>query len=84
MRAVDLIGYLPGEPSDGSKTSQPATFWATRDFTQDRRLARLGPGARREALFWAAHLLLRVWLTFGLQPVGRRDEAWLKKGLPCS
>ncbi len=26
----------------------------------------------------------RVWLTFGLQPVGHRDEAWLKRGLPCS
>jgi hypothetical protein len=26
----------------------------------------------------------RVWLTFGLQPVGHRDEAWLKKGLPSS
>ncbi|CAN5896612.1 hypothetical protein BH20ACT6_BH20ACT6_17770 [soil metagenome] len=26
----------------------------------------------------------RVWLTFGLLPVGHRDEAWLKKGLPCS
>ena len=25
-----------------------------------------------------------VWLTFGLRPVGHRDEAWLKKGLPCS
>ena len=25
-----------------------------------------------------------VWLTFGLHPVGHRDEAWLKKGLPCS
>lgn len=25
-----------------------------------------------------------VWLTFGLHPVGCRDEAWLKKGLPCS
>jgi hypothetical protein len=27
---------------------------------------------------------LRVWLTSGLQPVGHRDEAWLKRGLPCS
>ena len=26
----------------------------------------------------------RVWLTSGLQPVAHRDEAWLKKGLPCS
>jgi len=25
-----------------------------------------------------------VWLTIGLRPVGHRDEAWLKKGLPCS
>jgi len=27
---------------------------------------------------------MRVWLTFGLMPDGHRDEAWLKKGLPCS
>jgi hypothetical protein len=27
---------------------------------------------------------LWVWLTIGLQPAGHRDEAWLKKGLPCS
>jgi hypothetical protein len=25
-----------------------------------------------------------VWLSFGLRPVGHRDEAWLKRGLPCS
>jgi hypothetical protein len=25
-----------------------------------------------------------VWLAIGLRPVGHRDEAWLKKGLPCS
>ncbi len=25
-----------------------------------------------------------VWLTFGLQLAGTADEAWLKKGLPCS
>jgi hypothetical protein len=25
-----------------------------------------------------------VWLTSGLQPAGRRDEAWLKRGLPSS
>lgn len=25
-----------------------------------------------------------VWLAFGLRPAGHRDEAWLKKGLPCS
>jgi hypothetical protein len=25
-----------------------------------------------------------VWLTIGLRLAGRRDEAWLKKGLPCS
>jgi hypothetical protein len=27
---------------------------------------------------------VQVWLTSGLQPAGHRDEAWLKKGLPCS
>ena len=27
---------------------------------------------------------LLVWLTIGLRPAGHRDEAWLKKGLPCS
>ena len=37
-----------------------ASIWATRDFLQDRRLARLGPGARRDALFWAAHPCLGV------------------------
>ncbi len=25
-----------------------------------------------------------VWLSFGLRPAGHRDEAWLKRGLPCS
>ncbi len=25
-----------------------------------------------------------VWLTFGLQSVGRRGEAWLERGLPSS
>lgn len=25
-----------------------------------------------------------VWLATGLRPAGHRDEAWLKKGLPCS
>jgi len=25
-----------------------------------------------------------VWLISGLLPAGHRDEAWLKKGLPCS
>jgi hypothetical protein len=25
-----------------------------------------------------------VWLTIGLQPAERGDEAWLKKGLLCS
>jgi hypothetical protein len=25
-----------------------------------------------------------VWLTIGLRPADHRDEAWLKKGLPCS
>ena len=24
-----------------------------------------------------------VWLTIGLRPVGHRDEAWLRKGLPA-
>jgi len=61
-----------------------AALWATRDFPQDRRLARLGPGARWAALFWAAHPCPRVWLTSGLRPVGHRDEAWLKRGLPSS
>ena len=60
-----------------------ASLWATRESLQGRCLARLGPGARRDALFWAAHPLA-VWLTSGLQLAGHRDEAWLKKGLPCS
>ncbi len=51
---------------------------------QDRCLARLGPGVRREALHAAAHLCFLVWLSFGLQSVGHRDEAWLERGLPSS
>jgi hypothetical protein len=39
-------------------------FWA-RDFRQDRCLARLGSGARRDALFWAARPSW-VWLSTGL------------------
>lgn len=31
----------------------------------------------------AAHPI-RVWLSSGLRPVGHRDEAWLKRGLPSS
>ena len=57
--------------------------WATRDFLQGRRLARLGLGTRRDALKWAAHRSL-VWLFCGLLLAECRDEAWLKKGLPCS
>ena len=53
------------------------------DWRQDRCLARLGPGVRREALHAAAHPA-RVWLSFGLQSVGHRDEAWLERGLPSS
>jgi hypothetical protein len=58
--------------------------WATRYSLHGRCLARLGLGARRDALNWAAHRLRWVWLTTGLLPAGCRDEAWLKKGLPCS
>jgi hypothetical protein len=36
------------------------------------------------ALIWAAHPVFRVWLNSGLHPAGCRDEAWHKKGLPCS
>jgi hypothetical protein len=53
------------------------------DCQQDRCLARLGPGVRREALLAAAHQLM-VWLSSGLQSVGHRDEAWLERGLPSS
>jgi hypothetical protein len=71
--------YRPCDPCDGPT----ASIWATRGSLQDRCQARLGLGARRAALFWAAHPV-RVWLTFGLRPAGRRDEAWLKRGLPSS
>ena len=57
---------------------------ATRDSLQDRCLARLGLGARRVRSHLGCPPGLRVWLTSGLRPVGHRDEAWLKKGLPCS
>jgi hypothetical protein len=55
-----------------------------RDFTQDRRLARLGPGVRRDALSIGCPPMLWTWLSSGLRLVGHRDEAWLKRGLPCS
>lgn len=51
---------------------------------QDRCLARLGLGDRRAALFAAAHRL--GWcgsLSVCVPPI-IVDEAWLKKGLPCS
>jgi hypothetical protein len=28
--------------------------------------------------------MLWTWLSSGLRLVGHRDEAWLKRGLPCS
>lgn len=52
------------------------------DRLQDRCPARLGLGARRNALFWAARP--RVRLYFGLRTAVCCDEAWLKRGLPCS
>ena len=63
----------------------PAFDWRLLDDCRHGRcLARLGPGARRDALQAAAHHVRTVWLTIGMQPAGHRDEAWLKKGLPCS
>lgn len=42
-------------------------------------------GARRDALFWAAHQRYRCGsLSVCCPPKHRLDEAWLKKGLPCS
>ena len=66
------------------KAASAASFWATRGFPQDRRLARLGLGARREALYWAAHLRAGVALFRSAARRVTADEAWLKKGLPCS
>ena len=54
------------------------------DFTQDRCLARLGPGVRRDALDRGCPPGCWVWLSSGLRPAGHRDEAWLKRGLPSS
>ena len=48
---VSAIEYSLSGKGSGSQ-------WATRDLRQDRRLARLGSGARRGALQWAAHPLL--------------------------
>jgi hypothetical protein len=61
--AAAPIASVPGVPGAWRgfdhrqwRSAELATsIWATRDFPQDRRLARLGPGARRAALFWAAH-----------------------------
>ncbi len=71
-------------PSRLNRSGKPCHLQAaTRRLRQDRRLARLGPGVRREALHAAAHQVL-VWLSIGLQSVGHRDEAWLERGLPSS
>jgi len=35
-------------------------------------------------LYFGLPTCLRVWLYFGLRTAGRRDEAWLKRELPCS
>ena len=42
------------------------------DFDQDRCQARLGPGVRRNARFWAAHLDLGCGSTSGLRTAGHR------------
>ena len=68
----------------GTVHKRAASLWATRDFRQDRCLARLGPGVRREALYCGCPPVCWVWLSFGLQSVGHRDEAWLERGLPSS
>ena len=65
----------------GAASAGPSRLLDTR--LQDRCLARLGPGVRREALLAAAHQVM-VWLSSGLQSVGHRDEAWLQRGLPSS
>ena len=54
------------------------------DFTQDRCLARLGPGARRDALIAAAHPAAGCGSHLVCGLAGHRDEAWLKRGLPSS
>ena len=46
--------------------------WATRDFSQDRCLARLGLGVRRLGSLFGLPTRVRVWLTFGLQAAGHR------------
>src|SRR4051812_26975044 len=74
----------PGNPVTTSKARMSTGH--TRlldDCRQDRCLARLGPGVRREALHAAAHPVW-VWLSSGLQSAGHRDEAWLERGLPSS
>ena len=65
--------------SSGARTAQPRRL--LRHLAQDRCLARLDLGVRRVALIRGCPLVW-VWLSFGLRPVGCRDEAWLKRGLP--
>jgi hypothetical protein len=54
-----------------------------RDFTQDRCLAGLDLGVRRDALNRGCPPVLRVWLSAGLRLVGHRDEAGLKSASVC-
>lgn len=50
---------------------------------QDRCLASLGPGARWDALFWAAHPVRPGWLAFGLQRVVGDHRTAAVVGVAC-
>jgi len=71
--------------SSASSSGSSAPDWRLLETSsQDRCLARLGPGVRRKALHAAARPLSEVWLSSGLQSVRHREEAWLERGLPSS
>ena len=71
-----------GEPAPGTRTPCPSGLLD--DFGQDRCLARLGPGARRDALYGLPTCVSGCGSLSVCGPPGTVDEAWLKKGLPCS
>jgi hypothetical protein len=68
----------------GKARAEPASLWATRDFLQDRRLARLDLGARRDGSLLGCPPDCGCGSLSVCGPSGTVDEAWLQRGLPCS
>ena len=77
-----------GRPEDTGRrerlTPRHASIWATRDFSQDRCLARLGLGVRRLGSLLGCPPVCGCGSLSVCRPPGTVDEAWLQRGLPCS